>query len=86
LVTLYKLINWPFDRLRNEVNKNPFDRFSRYEEEGDLSTKPKTGRHRVTTQAEDGRITDASIADPKMSSLEIQRTLGMTGAISAVQK
>lgn len=48
----------------------------RYQEEGDLSTRPKTGRHRVTTAVQDQHMQNLSVEDPFKTAVEIHRQVG----------
>ena len=57
----------------------------RYEQEGDVSTRPKNGRSRVTTVAEDQELVHTSRRNPQKTSIALQRELLPNISISTVR-
>ena len=53
-----------------------FESVFRYQEEGDLSTRPKCGRSRKTTVEGDERLVEASLDDPKRTAVSLGRLDG----------
>ena len=49
----------------------------RYQETGDVSTRPKTGRMRATTPQEDEKLVEVSRRNPKMTATEIAVSEGL---------
>ena len=49
---------------------------TRYKQEGDLSSKPKTGRGRCSTPATDRQIVEMAIESPLRTSTDIHKQIG----------